>query len=345
MNILYKSLHNINLEADELTRKEINEDFELYLKDYISFSVRENETKRNFKIEDENATVAHCISEIFMGVISQSETISELADSIARKLLNVEKDVQSGIVQMGIHVQRGSVIQALVEDEEGYKYIIAKVEHLEFIEAQNFRRDIGFPSENKRVWKSAVIPINYSDDVVNFGISKCYAKTGEKYWTHLFLEMDPVQDDEKNTHMVYIEVNRVLSKKVKTHSPADYTQLQNALIVTLQSEQQINYPDMIERLVGTYSPTDDNLNIHAIKEELLALKDLGKFDTQFNSVPKAVKNAKKRKYPLTESMDLYVKEGINDIKKSIMAIKEPNGEKYLKILCENERTYKSFVEE
>ena len=345
MIIHFKSLHNLDLEADELVRKEINEDFESYLREYITFSVTENDTKRDYSIPDENTTVVHCVSEILSGVLSHSESIYELADSIARKLLTVEKDVQSGVAQMGIKVQKGSVIQALIEDDDGYKFIVAKVEHLEFIEAENFRRDIGFPSDNKRVWKSAVIPIDFSDGVISFGTVKCFAKTGENYWTHLFLEMEPAQTDEKNTKEVYAAVNRVLTRRVKTQSPADYTQLQNALIATLQSEQQINYPEMIERLVGTYSPTDESLDMAPVKEQLLALQESGNFDTQFNSVPKAVKNVKKRKYPLTSSIDLYVKEGLGDIKRNIKAVREPNGDKYLKVLCENSDTYNSFVEE
>ena len=345
MIIHFKSLHNLNLESNELIRKVINDDFESYLKEYISFSVIENDTKRDYSIPDVNTTVVHCVSEILKGVLSQSDSVYELADSIARKLLNVELDVQSGVVHMGIQIQKGSIIQALIEDDEGYKFIVAKVEHLEFIEAQNFRRDIGFPSNNKRVWKSAVIPVYYSDGIVSFGTVKCFAKTGENYWTHLFLEMEPAQTDEKNTREVYTGINRVLSQKVKNQSPADYTQLQNALIVTLQSEQQINYPDMIEQLVGTYSPTDESLNMESVKEHLLALQDSGKFDTQFNSVPKAVKNVKRRKYPLTSSIDLCVKEGIGDFSNSIKSVKEANGERYIKVLCENEETYRSFIEE
>ena len=84
MIIHFKSLHNLNLEADELVRKEINEDFESYLREYITFSVTENDTKRDYSIPDENTTVVHCVSEILSGVLSHSESIYELG-----KFLNI----------------------------------------------------------------------------------------------------------------------------------------------------------------------------------------------------------------------------------------------------------------
>ena len=102
---------------------------------------------------------------------------------------------------------------------------------------------------------------------------------------------------------------------------------------------------MIEQLVGTYSPTDESLNMEAVKEHLLALQDSGKFDTQFNSVPNAVKSVKRRKYPLTSSIDLCVKEGLRDFSNSIKSVKEANGERFIKVLCENEETYRLFIEE
>ena len=343
MDILFKSLHNLDLESDEPVSKEIHADFESYLQEYIAFSTTENDTKRDYTLRDENTTVVRCVADIISGVIAGLEDLGSLSDSIARKLLFVEKDVQEDVLRLGIQVQKGSVIQALIEDDDGYKYIIAKVEHSEFFEVENYRRDIGFPSENKRVWKSAVISWRSIDGELSFAGARVYAKSGEHYWTNSFLEMDPANEDEKNTQIVYAEINRVLNSKVKEQSPADYTKLQNAVIATLQSERQINYPEMIQNIFGSYQPTDETLKMEPIIEKLQALQNAGKFDTQFNSYPKAVKNIKKRKYQISTNIELILHEGIDNLSKNVQSITTSEGDKYIQVLCENEKVFRAFL--
>ena len=343
MDILFKSLHNLDLESDEPVSKEIHADFESYLQEYIAFSTTENDTKRDYTIRDENTTVVRCVSDIILGVIEGREDMVSMADSIARKLLFVEKDVQEDVQRLGTQIQKGSVIQTLIEDGGCYKYIIAKVEHLEYIEAQNFRRDIGFPSENKRVWKSAVISWNIIGGELSFAGAKVYAKSGEHYWTKSFLEMDPANTDETNTRIVYAEINRVLNLKVKEQSVADYTRLQNAVIATLQSERQINYPEMIQSIFGSYQPTDETLEMEPIKEKLRALQNTGKFDTQFNAYPKAVKNYKKRRYQVSANIELVLQEGIDNLSKNVKSITTSEGDKYIQVLCDNEKVFRAFL--
>lgn len=58
-------------------------------------------------------------------MVTVSETLDELTDSIALKLLDVEKAVQERIGQM-TDMQKGSIVQALLKDEESYKYIVKR---------------------------------------------------------------------------------------------------------------------------------------------------------------------------------------------------------------------------
>lgn len=44
MQILYSSLHNLNMDADDPIRKEIPSDFGPYLESYIEFATTSNDT-------------------------------------------------------------------------------------------------------------------------------------------------------------------------------------------------------------------------------------------------------------------------------------------------------------
>lgn len=165
MQILYSSLHNLDMAQDRPVRKAIPADFNSYMDAYIKFATTENDSSREYNPIDANRTVLQCVSTIFADVLHQgdvvadSEGLDEHTDSIALKLLDVEKAVQERIGQM-TDVQKGSIVQALLLDDEGYKYVVAKVEHSEWYDGETLEKNFGFPGQNKRVWKSAVIGLD-----------------------------------------------------------------------------------------------------------------------------------------------------------------------------------------
>lgn len=95
-------------------------------------------------------TALRCVSTIFTDVLQQgdvvtdSESLDEHTDSIALKFLDVEKAVQERIGQM-TDVQKGSIVQALLLDDDGYKYVVAKVEHSEWYDGETLEKNFGFP--------------------------------------------------------------------------------------------------------------------------------------------------------------------------------------------------------
>ena len=95
----------------------------------IKFATTENDSSREYNPIDANRTVLRCVSTIFSDVLHQGDAVTdtdaldELTDSIALKLLDVEKAVQERIGQM-TDVQKGSIVQALLTDEEGYTRLL-----------------------------------------------------------------------------------------------------------------------------------------------------------------------------------------------------------------------------
>lgn len=64
MEILYCSLHNLELGMDASIRKEIPSDFNSYITEYINFATTENKVSKMYSVPDHNTTVMHCIADL-----------------------------------------------------------------------------------------------------------------------------------------------------------------------------------------------------------------------------------------------------------------------------------------
>lgn len=79
---------------------------------------------------------------------------------LARRLLLEETKAQIQIRHTNTTVQKGSLIQALLFDDiaEKYVYLLAKVEHTEWVDDSDFTFKTGF-SKDKRLYGSHVCSI------------------------------------------------------------------------------------------------------------------------------------------------------------------------------------------
>ena len=309
MEILYCSLHNLDLGKDDPVRKEIPSDFNSYIAEYVNFATTENKTSRMYSVPDHNTTVMHCIAELVAGVGRQGNKVtddaasSELSDSIARKLFVVEQATQMRMEHL-TNLQHGSIVQAFISDQGEYQYIIAKVEHSEWYDGETLAKNFGFPGENKRVWKSAVIDLSIEDGSVTHGNVKVFSNTGAQYWTKDFLEVREANSDKVNTEEVLKIMNRELKRFVKGKSLYDYYNLKNSLNHALQSDQMINYSDLVGSLLDTYQPIEPSVNKEEIQKKLLGYVDSGRFDTQFHADPSVVKKNSRIKYRVNCKLSL-----------------------------------------
>lgn len=118
---------------------------------------------------------------------------------IADRLLRKEKEAQSHVGRMNINVRKGSLIQVLLfdQDSETYKYLIAKVEHCEFVDDSDYSFKTGFSKDKKTIWKSCLIDL-FDPSAETFD-AKIFSDTKAKYWSMDFLELIELIDDETNT--------------------------------------------------------------------------------------------------------------------------------------------------
>lgn len=347
MRTIYNSLHNLDLNTEEPINKTITEDFGLYMESCIKFATTDNPSSREYALLDNNQTVVDCIKKLFslyqQGYIrpakEDEDEVLATFTKIAKKLLNTEKLVQDRVVNLTT-VQKGSIVQALIEDNGEYKYVVAKVEQSEWFNGETLRKSLGFPSENRKVWKSAVFDIETVDNDVIFKSIKAYVNNSAVYWTKEFLEVKEINSDTKNTKAALNAVLNVLSS-IKNDSPQDYYNLRNSVIRELQTNQMINYSEMVSRLLDNYNPAGVDVNVTELKDKLL-LQSKGKFDTQFQTNPDAIKKNKKIVLRVSPSIDIVVKEGLYDWESNFKICKKSDGASYLMVRCDEPEILKSF---
>lgn len=340
MQILYNTLHNLDLELDYPIWKDISVDFGEFIKNYIEETLT-GKTAKEYVVKDPNRTVVKSINEIFNNVKlrDKEQKCKELTNTIALKLLNSEQDIQEQVKGISI-IQKGSILQALVKDHDEYRYIIAKVEHTEWYDEDTFIKRYGIPGDNLKVWKSAVFGLDSEGNITKI---RCFVNTKAAYWTETFLEIKETHNDTDNTRKVLRVCGKVLNQ-IKKISPKDYYNLMNTINHEMQSDQQINYNEMLDRLFDTYEPHKEEINKESLKKKLIEAGSEGSFDTLFHADSKEVKKRRRITIPVSETIDVFVKEAINDWTDTFRIYSEASGEKYLMIRCDNEDTLKSFAE-
>jgi len=97
---------------------------------------------------------------------------------------------------MDTNVQKGSFVQALLFDEENKEsiYLLAKVEHSDFVDDTDFSFKSGFSKDKKTVWKSCLIEFP-TLDAISY-TARIYSNTIAKYWSDDFLELDEMVSNE-----------------------------------------------------------------------------------------------------------------------------------------------------
>ena len=138
-------------------------------------------------------------------------------------------------------------------------------------------------------------------------------------------------------------MNTTLNQNLKGIVTPDHTIIRNAIISYFKSNEHIDYPTMIETVLGQYDPVDlDAGKIQSIKKKMLELPEKRKFDQQFRSVSKVINARIKKTYKVNEGIELKITDAVVDISNTISAYRDPDGTQYIKIKTNNEDTFQRF---
>lgn len=342
IQIKSKSVHIINYESETVDERTIPDNFNTYISELIEH-INGNERVRSYQTRDVSTKVVSNALRI-VNASQTGVTTQSFFDEIANKLLLEEIVAQRRVSSMNINVKKGSLIQALIYDISSncYSYLLAKVEHSDFVDDVDFSFKTGFSKDKKTIWKSCLF--DFSDlDAACFD-AKIYSDTNAKYWSDSFLELDELQSDEENTISSFKEIEKVLNRMVKKVATHDYTVLRNSLVGYYRNHSYIDYDAMINEVFRDYRPEDVIQFDESLHNQLMGrLNDLPQrknFDSQFSCVPSAITARMKKVYKVYSGVELKL---IHDVDDGVIeSYQDINGSRYIKVKTDDDETFLAF---
>jgi len=339
MEVISSSVRIIDYEGQRITLRAIPNSFDEFLSELITH-IHTNTSVREYKTR---SVVTEVIGSILQMVErkDEEEFVVGRVNVIATRLLNKEIEMQQRVARMNISLQKGSLIQSLLWDNDSYKYLLAKVEHADFVDDSDFSFKTGFSKDKKTIWKSCLINISEMDSQEFY--AQIYSNTVANYWVDDFLELDQVYSDEGNTLKAFRAIDATLNRNMK--GKKDHTIIRNAFICYLKNNEHIDFPTMVESILGQYDPVDLTVDISSIRSKMLELPEKKIFDSQFNSVKSAINARIKKVYPVNEGIELKITDGIDDLTNTIKAFRAQDGTRYIQIKTNNDETFQKFESE
>ena len=125
MRVITQAIRVIDYENNEVLTRDIMPNFSEYIEQLIAY-INNNTSVREYRTQSANTEVIAAILEI----VRQQEDldlVTRNVDMIADRLLRKEKEANERIAQLDTNVQKGSLILALIENEENISFLLAKV--------------------------------------------------------------------------------------------------------------------------------------------------------------------------------------------------------------------------
>jgi len=336
MEITNLKIFKIDIDQEEVQNIDSSDyglELENYLRELFQIVIS-GSSGRQFHFDRETTEVRSQISRIIA-----NENFSDISNIIAKRLLDSEHTAQEGVAKLGITIQKGIVVQALITDNQVKKFIICKADHNEFLNEINYRTTRGLPVK-KKAFKAFVCTLNEGNIVDNVLVYDTNPSE-TKYWWKEFLELTMVFSDEDNTEKAFNAIDKGVFTKMRNDHPLDYTYLRNSTVKYFRSNDTFEIQDFLDSAIGNYIPVDSTLNIDQLKSKIRELpsKSRSPFDNQFNIVKEKIKARFQNTVKLTNQIDLRFKEDIPNIDTVVMAEQAADGTKYVKIKSEEGYRY------
>lgn len=333
MDIQSISFYSLDLDQLTTTNHQMDEN-QIKLIENLLAIIQEDSRLKPYQIKSEETLVVKNIQNVLTDDISAFQ-------AIASHLLECERMAQAKIYSTATKVKQGSLIQALVKlDETMYQYIIAKVEHTQWIDGNDLSSRIGFSFDKRSLWKSAIFTLHRIDDQWIFDTVHVYTDTKAKYWIVSFLEVEEKRDDAINTYKAFKALDMELKSSVSKH---DYVCLSDSLQQTIQEGKPVQYEEVVDSLMDAYTPSDPDIEKEVIKDCLMALPERKKFDTDFTAIPSSIQNKRTKKFKVGPGVYLQIQSDATGFTKRIQSTMA-NGKRVIQIICDDDDTYDAFVD-
>ena len=328
IEIFFNTIHNIDLKSNFIKPVKLDNNSE-DIKDYIKLlikGIRESKNTRLFELKLNSS-----LKKEFLNVNS-----SKTPQLIADKLFKEEKTAQKKYVHLTT-IQKGSLLQASLLVNNKKVYIITKIDLHKYLDENELKTRVGLPFE-KQVLKACIIEFEESS-ITKISICDTKEKIAE-YWVNDFLELIEINSDETNTLKAFKNIDSVLIRNVKDRSGADYTFLRNNVVSYFKTHAQFQVTDFVENVIGTYKPQKLDVKIENLKEKISNLPSNSDFDSTFNIIESKIKHTFKHTIQLSEKLDLFIKDEVENLGNIIESFIDSEGNKCLKI--KSEKGYNFF---
>lgn len=125
MKIINNTIRVIDYVNEKVYNRSTPESFNEYVGELISH-IKTNENVRLYNTLSNSTEVISCVLDILKNKDNDKYFVSKNA-LIANRLLRTEKEAQKRIRRMNVDVRKGSLIQALLQENDIYFYLLAKV--------------------------------------------------------------------------------------------------------------------------------------------------------------------------------------------------------------------------
>ncbi|HCC94791.1 MAG TPA: hypothetical protein DEQ26_10785 [Flavobacteriaceae bacterium] len=328
MNVKFTSLHQID-HIEGITEIDISNQSS-DLKTYVNRLFEEittSNSNRQFEFKSQTTEVRNALSKFINDEYDDASKIN------SDRLLNIEISAQAAISHLNVDIQKGSLFQAVIEDENNLKsIIISKADHNEYLDEIDFTLRKGLPWK-KRIFKAFLVKFDSENNPTNIYVYDTNQKIS-KYWWDSFLELKEKYTDSHNTKMSLDMIDKKIFSKIKSDHPEDYYILRNSAVRYFRSKSDFELEDFINDTFNNYLPINSDFTTEKLndyKSKIRELPDKWKFDSRFSIKKEDVNKRVSNRFKLTETIDLILKDYVPNIEHSIVSEIDEEGVKWVKI--------------
>jgi|GEM_PF-3285361 len=300
-----------------------------------------NEANRKYFIKDANTEVIKHLSNLIeKSDFSEKEKISK---QIAEKLLKEEKNVQLKISKLNQSVQSGGLIITHFEKNKTEYISLVKVHYIDFYEESTFLEKRGLPKKEV-ILKTCITKVFNNELDEDFYLSDSTKSKGilsADFWWNKFLELETVFTNKDNTSNSFSKIDCFFDKKFDYKE--DYWYMRNNLLGFYRTNEKFDINKMVSQTLKSFDlicledKSDDEKENYKknLKSELkkiyLDKNENRLFDTEFFIERKEINKKIKKRIELGNNIDLNINGQVRDFKKTIIAEKDLQDKKYIKI--------------
>lgn len=328
MNLKFTSLHQID-HINGITEIDIStqsSDLTIYVNRLFE-EITTSNTNRQFEFKSPTTEVRTALTKFI------NEENIEAAQINSERLLNVEISAQAAINHLNVDIQKGSLFQAVIENEVGLKsVIISKADHNEYLDEIDFTLRKGLPWK-KRIFKAFLVKFDSNSNPTHIYVYDTNQKIS-RYWWDSYLELKEKYTDSHNTKTSLDIIDKKIFSKIKTEHPEDYYILRNSGVRYFRAKSDFDLEDFINDTFNNYIPISESFSsskLEDVKTKIRELPDKWKFDSKFSIRKEDVSKRVSNRFKLTDTIDLVLKDYVPNIENSIVSEMDSEGTKWVKI--------------